>query len=84
MNEINKEKTVNDLTVKELRVEEVVENSAVGEGYGLSDNRGAVSIEIILILVVLVALVVIFKSQIISLANTIWKNINSGASNIFS
>ena len=48
-----------------------------------SDNRGAISIEVILILVVLVALVVIFKSQIISLANSIWKNINSGVSSLF-
>ncbi|MBQ6229550.1 MAG: hypothetical protein IJJ74_00330 [Eubacterium sp.] len=83
MNEINNEKTVNDLTVKGLR-EEAAEDSAVSEGYGFSDNRGAVSIELILVLVVLVALVVIFKSQIVSLANTIWKNINSGASTIFS
>ena len=47
-------------------------------------NKGAISIEVILILVVLIALVVIFKSQIVNLANTIWKGINSGASNLLS
>lgn len=49
-----------------------------------SDNTGAISIEVILILVVLVALVIIFKSQIVSLANSIWSSINSGAKTIFS
>lgn len=36
------------------------------------------------IFAMLIALVVIFKSQIVNLANTIWKGINSGASNLLS
>lgn len=54
------------------------------DGMKMKDNSGAISIEVILVLVVLVALVIIFKSQIISLANSIWSSINSGAKAIFS
>lgn len=50
---------------------------------GQKNNSGAISIEVILILVILVALVIIFKSQIVSLANSIWKSINSGAKKVF-
>lgn len=54
------------------------------DGMKMKDNSGAITIEVILVLVVLVALVIIFKSQIISLANSIWSSINSGAKAIFS
>ncbi len=47
--------------------------------FGKNNNRGVASIEVILILVVLIALVVIFRDQITSLANTIWKSINGDA-----
>ena len=56
----------------------------LGMVYRDKDNAGAISIEIILVLVVLVALVIIFKSQIVSLANSIWTSINTGAKTIFS
>ena len=66
----------------------ILDNENVSEVSGKCfrkiDNTGAISIEVILILVVLVALVIIFKSQIVSLANSIWSSINSGAKTIFS
>ena len=46
------------------------------------DDRGVSVVEIILILVVLIALVVIFKSQLLSLVNTIFSKITSESSGI--
>ncbi len=45
------------------------------------DNSGVASVEVILILVVLIGLVIIFKSQAVSLVNKIWNTIteNSGS-----
>ena len=45
------------------------------------DNKGVASVEVILILVVLIGLVIIFKSQAVSLVNKIWDAIteNSGS-----
>ena len=44
-----------------------------------SDNRGVAAVEVILILVVLIALVIIFKDQAIALVNKIWSNIRDNA-----
>ncbi len=46
-----------------------------------TDNKGVASVEVILILVVLIGLVIIFKSQAVSLVNKIWDAIteNSGS-----
>ena len=45
----------------------------------LSKDRGVTTVEVILILVVLTALVIIFRDQIMSLVSTIWKSINGDA-----
>ncbi|GEM_PF-1185958 len=45
----------------------------------LSKDRGVTTVEVILILVVLIALVIIFRDQIMSLVSTIWKSINGDA-----
>lgn len=53
--------------------------------YGLSilrDNSGLSTIELLLILVVIIALVLIFKSQLINLVNTIFDKITSESSGI--
>ena len=44
-----------------------------------SDNRGVAAVEVILILVVLIALVIIFKDQAIALVNKIWSTIRDNA-----
>ena len=41
------------------------------------DNRGITTVEIILILVVLLALVLIFRDQLTSIINSIFDNINA-------
>ena len=46
------------------------------------DGMGVV--EVILIIVVLIAMVAIFKDQIESLVNNIWKSINKDAKKIYS
>lgn len=46
------------------------------------DEQGVSVVEIILILVVLIALVVIFKSQLLSLVQTIFSKITSESSGI--
>jgi len=40
-------------------------------------------VEIILIIVVLIAMVVVFKNQITTLVNNIWKSINQSAKKIY-
>jgi Flp pilus assembly pilin Flp len=40
-------------------------------------------VEIILIIVVLIAMVIIFKEQITTLVNNIWKSINENAKKIY-
>ncbi len=47
-----------------------------------NDNRGMGVIEVILIIVVLIGLVIIFKSQITSLVNSILSKITSQANSI--
>lgn len=47
-----------------------------------NDNSGVAVIEIILILVVLIGLVIVFKSQAAALVNKIWKAITDGSESI--
>ena len=49
----------------------------------IRDERGIGTIEIILILVVLVALVLLFKSQILGLVESIFGHINSSVNEIY-
>ena len=46
------------------------------------DNRGVGVVELILILVVLIALVLIFKTQLTGLVNTIFKAISKNANKV--
>ena len=48
----------------------------------LRDEKGSGVVEVILILVVLIGLVIIFKSQLTSLVNTIFEKITSESSGI--
>jgi Flp pilus assembly pilin Flp len=48
----------------------------------LTDESGVGVVEVILILVVLIALVVIFKDQLTNLVNTIFGGIQSGVNSI--
>ena len=49
----------------------------------LADDSGIGTVEIILILVVLIALVLIFKDQILSLAESIFKQINKSVKGVY-
>lgn len=49
----------------------------------LKDESGMGVVEIILIIVVLIAMVLIFKNQITTLVNNIWKSINQSAKKIY-
>lgn len=49
----------------------------------LKDESGMGVVEIILIIVVLIAIVLIFKEQITDLVNNIWKSINQSAKKIY-
>ena len=49
----------------------------------LRDNRGIGTVEIILILVVLIALVLIFKDQILSLTNSIFGQVNKSVKGVY-
>lgn len=49
----------------------------------LQDESGMGVVEIILIIVVLIAIVLIFKNQITTLVNDIWQSINSEAKKIY-
>ena len=48
----------------------------------MREDDGMGTLEIILIIVVLIAMVVIFKDQITALVTSIWKSINKGAKSI--
>lgn len=48
----------------------------------LQDERGITTVEIILILVVLISLVVIFKKQLTSVVNTIFRKIVNQSNSI--
>lgn len=47
------------------------------------DESGMGVVEMILIIVVLIAMVLIFKNQITTLVNNIWKSINQDAKKIY-
>ena len=49
----------------------------------LFDNRGITTVEIILILVVLLALVFIFRDQLTEIINDIFENINDSISELY-
>ncbi len=49
----------------------------------LEDESGMGVVEIILIIVVLIAIVLIFKNQITELVNDIWESINKEAKKIY-
>lgn len=49
----------------------------------LSDESGMGVVEIILIIVVLIAMVLVFKEQITTLVNNIWESINKSAKKIY-
>lgn len=49
----------------------------------LRDESGMGVVEIILIIVVLIAMVLIFKDQITTLVQNIWKSINKSAKEIY-
>lgn len=58
-------------------------NRGVSKGMSLaSDNRGIGVVEIVLILVVLVALVIIFKDKIIEIINKAFESITSGTDSL--
>ena len=48
----------------------------------MKNDQGVAVVEVILILVVLIALVVIFRDQIVSLVQTIWRSINGDAQDL--
>ena len=49
----------------------------------MNNNKGVAAVEVILILVVIISLVIIFKDQITTLVEAIWKSINSNAHKIY-
>ena len=49
----------------------------------IRDESGMGVVEVILIIVVLIAMVLIFKEQITKLVNSIWKSINQSAKKIY-
>ena len=79
--------TMDENTESYTDVPEMTELSDVDQGddfvptepFRRTNNRGVAVVEVILILVVLIALVIIFRDQITSLVNTIWKSINGDA-----
>ncbi len=58
-------------------MEEKKESRELIDTFG--NDRGVAAVEVILILVVLIALVIIFRDQITSLVTSIWKSINGDA-----
>lgn len=49
----------------------------------LRDESGMGVVEVILIIVVLIAMVIVFKDQISELVDNIWKSINDSAKKIY-
>lgn len=49
----------------------------------IKDESGMGVVEVILIIVVLIAIVIIFKDQITDLVEKIWKSINKSAKKIY-
>lgn len=72
------EESQNMEEIAENLAENVTEPAAEEEFPGLlKDNRGIGVIEMVLILVVLVGLVLIFKSQLTSIIGTVFDKVNS-------
>ena len=65
-----------------LTMEELFFNIKNNLKQATSNNEGVAVIEVILILVVLIGLVVVFKSQASSLLTTIWNAVTEGASSV--
>jgi uncharacterized membrane protein YdfJ with MMPL/SSD domain len=63
-------------------MEEIILNTKRNIKQATSNNEGVAVIEIILILVVLIGLVVVFKSQAASLLTSIWNAVTEGASTV--
>ncbi|MBR0145075.1 MAG: hypothetical protein IJM25_00240 [Eubacterium sp.] len=59
--------------------EDTLASKVTGE---IGNDRGVAVVEVILILVVLIALVIIFRDQITSLVASIWKSINGDAKDL--
>lgn len=49
----------------------------------LTDESGMGVVEVLLIIVVLIAMVIVFKEQITTLVDNIWKSINQSAKKIY-
>ena len=49
----------------------------------VEDESGMGVVEVILIIVVLIAMVIIFRDQITALVNNIWESINQSAKTIY-
>lgn len=64
------------------KVKDFINRKIVLGEYILKDTSGMTVIELLLILVVLIALVLIFKNQLISLVGTIFEKITSESAGI--
>lgn len=64
------------------KVKNFISRKIVRGEYILKDTSGMTVIELLLILVVLIALVLIFKNQLISLVGTIFEKISSESAGI--
>ena len=63
-------------------MEELILNTKRSIKEATSNNEGLATVEVILILVVLIGLVVVFKSQAASLLTTIWNAVTEGANSV--
>lgn len=61
------------------------ENPGHFRGFGdfMEDESGMGVVEVILIMVVLIAMCLVFKTQITTLVNNIWKSINQKSKKIY-
>jgi len=83
--EKEKQLQAEELLPEELHLEEIPEETVADppvKKSSLHNNKGVAVVEIILILVVLIALVIIFRDQITALVNNIWNDINGDANTL--
>ncbi len=72
----------NDIT-EEKNTDSVSPEGTKNKKFGLrKDNRGIGVVEIVLILVVLIALIIIFKDKIIEIINAAFESISEGANSL--
>lgn len=72
----------NDIT-EEKNTDSLSPEGTKNKKFGLrKDNRGIGVVEIVLILVVLIALIIIFKDKIIEIINAAFESISDGASSL--